>query len=47
MIFIEANAKGNVGIIHVVNSASDLDWILDKGTTAPFIPAVYLKDFTT
>ena len=42
-----ADSKGNVGIIHVVNEDSDLDWIVKNGPTTPFIPAVYLKHFTT
>ncbi|KAI1305856.1 Nicastrin [Halotydeus destructor] len=44
----QSEASGNVGVLHLVEDGqADLDWILNKGPSSPYIAVVYLKDFTT
>ncbi|XP_047131126.1 nicastrin isoform X1 [Hydra vulgaris] len=33
-----SNMGGNRGILHVVESDDDVDWLIDKGTNQPYIP---------
>ncbi|RWS25293.1 Nicastrin-like protein [Leptotrombidium deliense] len=42
-----ANADGNVGVLFIVKNDEDYDWVLTKGNTLPFIPALYISQFTT
>lgn len=44
---VAADGRGNVGVIHFIEGPTDIEWVLSKGPTAPFIPVVTLNDFST
>lgn len=39
-VLFAANRKGSVGIVHYVEAASDLDFILENGSSPPYIPVI-------
>lgn len=43
---ISAKRGGSVGVIHYCETAEDLDFILSKGISAPYIPILPTKLFT-
>ncbi|RWS02574.1 Nicastrin-like protein [Dinothrombium tinctorium] len=42
----QTNYGGNVGVVFVVENDDDLEWVLRKGKSAPYIPALYISHFT-
>ncbi|RWS07975.1 Nicastrin-like protein [Dinothrombium tinctorium] len=42
----QTNSNGNVGIVFVIENDDDLEWVLHKGTSVPYIPALYISYFT-
>ena len=38
--------KGNQGVLHFVDSDEDLNWLIDKGKHAPYIPLLNSSMFT-
>jgi hypothetical protein len=41
-----AHRSGNVGVIHYIESETDLDWLLDSATADPYIPLIKPLMFT-
>jgi len=33
-----AKIKGNQGVLHVIKTNDDVDWLINKGEHAPYIP---------
>ena len=41
-----AKMKGNVGVIHLVQNETDIDWIVSHGKFSPYIPLLTAEMFT-
>ncbi|XP_023713100.1 nicastrin isoform X3 [Cryptotermes secundus] len=41
-----SHRSGNVGVIHVIDSQRDLDWLLNKATADPYITVIQPEMFT-
>ena len=37
-IILSASINGHVGVLHYVQNRSDIDWIINKGKHAPYVP---------
>ena len=36
--FVSASMSGNVGVLHLIEKQSDLEWLLRKGPHDPYVP---------
>lgn len=45
LILFLASLTGNTGVIHFIESWTDIDWIVRLADAGPYIPVVSLKDF--
>ena len=41
-----AKRGGNVGTVHMVESQADVDWLVQHGPHAPYIPLLKYSTFT-
>ena len=41
-----AKRKGNVGVVHYIDSDESFDWLLTKGKHSPYIPLFTAEYFT-